>query len=371
VALKAGRTLAIAGLLAASALTGSPADADDLIGSMRTMVTQYDDTLLDIAHENDLGLIELMSANPGVDPWLPGADVTLTLPNAHILPEAPRKGIVINSAELRLYYYGDPKNPRSFPIGIGRDGYLTPHGTTTVVRKKEKPNWYLTASEIADHPELPPVIPPGPDNPLGSYALYLGWPSYLIHGTNTPWGVGRRVSRGCIRMYEEDIAFLFQRVEPGTQVTVVDQAVKLGRQDGEMFIEVQPSANQVTVMEETSRAPGPEEPLPIAEWADRILVAAGADMERLDWQAIELALARRQGFPVRITREAGVAATSGRFLGEMSDSVPQQLEQARSSGNSSALPAAITSAADTAAATPKAPPASAAARMPAPQAAPR
>ncbi|MFO1155040.1 MAG: L,D-transpeptidase family protein [Rhodospirillales bacterium] len=339
---KAGRAMAVAGFLVASVLAASPVRASDLIGSMRTMVTTYDDTILDIAHDNDLGLIEVMSANPGVDPWLPGANVTLTIPTAHILPDAPRKGIVINSAELRLYYYGDPKNPKSFPIGIGRDGYLTPHGTTTVARKKEKPNWYLTPSEIADHPELPTMIPPGPDNPLGSYALYLGWPSYLIHGTNTPWGVGRRVSRGCIRMYEEDIAWLFQRVEPGTPVNVVDQPVKLGRQDGELFIEVQPSSNQVTVMEETSKSPGPEEPLPIADWADRILIAAGPDMERLDWQAIESALSRRQGYPIQITGGSGTV-TAARIAGESVRYSPQS-EQPRTADTPAVAPPGATGA---------------------------
>ena len=365
---KAGRTLALACVIGMSAVAASPVDADDLIGGMRTTVTKFDDTLLDIAHQSDLGLIEVMSANPGVDPWLPGADVTLIMPNAHILPDAPRKGMVINSAELRLYYFGDPKNPKSFPIGIGRDGYLTPLGTTTVVRKKEKPSWYLTASEIADNPDLPTVIPPGPDNPLGSYALYLGWPTYLIHGTNTPWGVGRRVSRGCIRMYEEDIAWLFQHVDPGTPVNVVDQPVKIGRQDGEMFIEVQPSANQVTVMEETSRSPGPDEPLPIAEWADRILLAAGPDIERLDWEAIEGALARRQGFPIQITRGAGMT-TAVRSPGETAESAPQ-LEQARATVKPATFPLASPPVTTPSAPQPlpaEAPPTS----MPAPRAAPR
>ncbi|MFO1126897.1 MAG: L,D-transpeptidase family protein [Rhodospirillales bacterium] len=340
----AWRGLALAGISAFLACVAPVpiAAAADVIGGMRTMVTKYDDTLLDIAHDNDLGLIELMSANPGVDPWLPGTDVTLVMPNAHILPDAPRKGIVINTAELRLYYYGDPKNPKSFPIGIGREGYLTPHGTTSVVRKKEKPNWYLTPSEVADHPELPSVIPPGPDNPLGSYALYLGWPSYLIHGTNTPWGVGRRVSRGCIRMYEEDITWLFQRVDAGTPVNVVDQPVKLGRRDGEMFIEVQPSANQATIMEETSKSPGPEEPLPIADWADRILLAAGGDMERLDWQTLEKALTERKGYPIQITRDtAPDLATS---VARTAEGVPEMSEPGKASSSSVATTALPTGA---------------------------
>lgn len=282
----------------------------DMLGRPHTYKTQYNDTLLDIARDARLGGIELMAANPGIDAWLPGNDVTLFLPTAHLLPDAPHKGIVINTAELRLYYFGDPANPLSFPIGVGRDGYLTPHGTTTIVRKKEKPNWYLTPSEVADHPELPPVIPPGDDNPLGEYAMYLGWPSYLIHGTNIAWGIGRRASRGCIRMYPENIEWLFKRVPTGTQVTVVDQPVKLGRMDGDLYIEVQPSSKQIDAIEESSKAPGPPDPLPLAEWTDRILVAAGPDIDRVDWPAVEKALADRQGFPIRIASSAANAGTS-------------------------------------------------------------
>lgn len=281
----------------------------DMLGRPHTYTTHYDDTLLDIAREARLGGIELMAANPGVDAWLPGNNVTLFLPTAHLLPDAPRKGIVINTAELRMYYFGDPATPLSFPIGVGRDGYLTPHGTTTIVRKKEKPSWYLTPSEVADHPELPPVIPPGEDNPLGEYAMYLGWPSYLIHGTNIPWGIGRRASRGCIRMYPENIEWLFQRVPTGTQVTVVDQPVKIGRMDGDLYIEVQPSSKQIDAIEESSKAPGPPDPLPLADWSDRILVAAGPDIERIDWPTVEKALADRQGFPIRIATAADHAGT--------------------------------------------------------------
>ena len=281
----------------------------DMLGQMHTYKTHYNDTLLDIARDSRLGAIELMAANPGVDAWLPGADVNLLLPTAHLLPDAPKKGIVINTAELRMYYYGDPAKPLSFPIGVGRDGYLTPHGSTTVVRKKEKPSWYLTPSEIADHPELPSVIPPGDDNPLGDYAMYLGWHSYLIHGTNIPWGIGRRASRGCIRMYPENIEWLFSRVPIGTQVTVVDQPVKIGRMDGDLYIEVQPSSHQIDVMEETSKAPAPAEPLPLAEWSDRILALAGPDIDRIDWPAVEKALNDRQGYPIRIATSENHAGT--------------------------------------------------------------
>ena len=276
----------------------------DTIGEMHEYYIWRDnEDLLEVARADELGLIELMVANPGVDPWVPGRNTHLLLPTMHILPEGPRKGIVINTAELRLYYYDAEDGYFSFPLGVGRDGYLTPLGATKIVRKKERPSWYLTPSEIRDHPELPRVIPPGEDNPLGEYALYLGWPTYLIHGTNTPWGIGRRTSRGCIRMYPEDIEWLFRAAPIGTPVTVVDQPVKLGWKDGELYVEVQPSTMQIDKMEETSRSPGPPDPIPLAEQADRILRVAGAgDAERLDWPMIERALTDRQGYPIRITK---------------------------------------------------------------------
>ena len=140
------------------------------------------------------------------------------------------------------------------------------------MRKKEQPSWYLTPSEIRDHPELPRVIPPGEDNPLGEYAMYLGWPSYLIHGTNTPWGIGRRDQpRLHPHVPGRHRVAVPHRCRSARQVTVVDQPVKLGWKDGELYIEVQPSTMQIDKMEETSRSPGPPDPIPLAEQADRIL----------------------------------------------------------------------------------------------------
>jgi|APTNR8051073442_1049403.scaffolds.fasta_scaffold06618_4 Uncharacterized protein conserved in bacteria len=306
------RALACAGVLAVAATAVQPAHAGrtgDLIGEMHEYFTwKADEDLLDVARADELGVIELMAANPGIDPWHPGREVRITLPTMHIFPDAPRQGIVINIAEMRLYYFGAEDGPVTFPLGVGRDGFLTPLGSTKIVRKKEQPSWYLTPSEIRDHPELPKVIPPGPDNPLGEHAMYLGWPTYLIHGTNTPWGIGRRASRGCIRMYPEDIAWMYERVPVGTPVTVVDQPVKLGWKDGDLYIEVQPSPMQVDKMEETSRSPGPPDPIPVAQQTDRIVQAAGEEQARLDWAAIEKALFERAGYPIRITTAAPAPA---------------------------------------------------------------
>ncbi|MEZ5841785.1 MAG: L,D-transpeptidase family protein [Hyphomicrobiales bacterium] len=186
----------------------------DIIGELHRTVTWNTDNLLDLARAENLGLLEILAANPGVDPWLPGAGTEILLPTAHILPSGPRTGIVINLAEQRIYYYDPKRGPMTFPIGVGREGFATPIGSTKIVRKQAAPTWYPTASRLAEDPPVPRVVPPGPDNPLGEFAMYLGWPAYLMHGTNKPDGVGRRVSHGCIRMYPEDIAFLF-RVNSG------------------------------------------------------------------------------------------------------------------------------------------------------------
>ncbi len=277
------------------------AGTDDMLGAIRFHTTRYEDTLLDIARANRLGLIELMAANPGVDPWLPGENLRLVLPTAHILPDAPRRGLVVNVAELRVYYFQDADRPLiSLPLGVGREGFKTPLGKTKVVRKKQGPTWRPTANARKDDPELPAVVPPGPDNPLGDFALYLGWPTYLIHGTNKPWGVGRRVSRGCIRMYPEDIEWLFNQVPVGTPVTVIDQPVKIGRYRGDLYLEVHPSKTQMDQIEEThSAAPDPPKELQDHE---PIIRAAGPDTARLNWTMIQWALERREGLPYRITQ---------------------------------------------------------------------
>lgn len=275
----------------------------DILGEMAEFYTWTPDTLLDIARGEELGLINLMSANPGVDPWLPGKGTHLILPTAHILPDAPRRGVVINIAELRLYLYKSDGEIWSFPIGVGREGFSTPLGQSKVVRKKEGPTWYPTAAKRAEDPEVPAVVPPGPENPMGEFALYLGWPTYAVHGTNQPWAVGRRVTRGCIRLYPEDIAWVFEQVPVGTPVSVVDQPIKLGRRDGDIFVEVHPSLKQIDQIEETGRA----DPDPLPDQTDMILAYAGDDIGRLDWPAINQALAERRGYPIRITRPAAAA----------------------------------------------------------------
>ncbi len=273
----------------------------DLIGRMRAFVTDAETVLLDVARSHDLGIIELSAANPGVDPWVPGEERLIVLPTQHILPDAGRRGIVVNLAELRLYYFPREGPPETHAIGIGRDGVETPRGTTKIVRKKKNPTWYPTAATRRDNPDLPKVVPPGPDNPLGSRALYLGWPTYLIHGTSKPYGVGRRVSRGCIRLYPERIEALYDKVPVGTPVTVLDQNIKAGWHRGELYLEAHPDADQIEELEATYRMTL-KPPPPVHDY---IREKAGDAADRIDWDFVDAELVARRGYPVRITRPAG------------------------------------------------------------------
>ncbi len=274
-------------------------DQDGNLRETTTYRAAYQDTLLDVARKFGLGYVEMVAANPGTDPWLPGEGANLVLPTVHLMPDAKPEGIVINLADMRLYYFEKPDAPpRSFPIGIGRDGLTTPVGTTEIVRKTKDPTWRPTARMRAEHPELPEAVPPGPDNPMGDRAMYLGWPQYAIHGTNKPWGVGRRVSSGCIRMYPEDAEALYDLVQIGTKVTVVDQPIKFGWIDGELFMEAHPTQTQSDELEALGRF----DPVLPSSVVDQVLAAAGTKAAQLDWSRIRQAAIERRGYPVRVTR---------------------------------------------------------------------
>ncbi len=201
----------------------------DVIGEVEVIRIQDEKTFFEIMRRYDVGIEELERANPEADylRLIPGME--LVIPSRYVLPDAPRNGIVVNVPEYRIYYYPDGDSGRvlTFPISIGKEGWTTPYGRTTVVSKRHLPSWYPPASVRAEHEAagdpLPAVVPPGPDNPLGEHALYLGFASYLIHGTNQPNGLGMRASHGCIRMFPEDVETLFGMVAPGTRVTIVNQ----------------------------------------------------------------------------------------------------------------------------------------------------
>ena len=268
-----------------------------IVGKQQTYFARYEDTLLDLARAHGLGYTEIIAANPGIDPWVPGTDTRIILPTAHIVPEAARMGIVLNLADQRLYFFEpDGVSVRSAPLGIGSEGWLTPTGTTRIVRKARNPSWYVPESIRREQPELPRVVRPGPHNPLGKHALYLGWQSYLIHGTNKPFGIGRRVTHGCVRLYPEDIAWFHDNLPIGTPVAVVDQEVKLARRSGQLFLEVHPSQSQADEIERTRRFT-PSTP---AELEFRILDAAGAKRDAINWPRAKQVARERRGIPVPV-----------------------------------------------------------------------
>ncbi len=297
-------TASLAAGEAQAAAAGGTHAIPAIVGALTHHTARHEDTLLDLARHYNVGYTELRAANAHIDPWLPGAGTEIIVPASHLLPEGVRKGLVVNLGDQRLYYFPPGGGEvLTAPIGIGGEGWRTPIGRTSVVRKRERPIWYVPASIRAEDPELPAVVPPGPDNPLGRFALYLGWPAYVIHGTNKPYGVGRRVSHGCVRLYPEDIARLFEQVAIGTPVTVLDEPIKLAWVGDWLMIEAHPSQAQADEVEATGR-PTPETPVNIRE---RILEKAGPLAGLLDWRRINTAIRERSGMPLAILKRDAAA----------------------------------------------------------------
>ncbi|MFQ5660039.1 MAG: L,D-transpeptidase family protein [Gammaproteobacteria bacterium] len=222
---------------------------DSVIGELQQIRAEYRDTLLDIARSNGLGYRDIKLVNPELDTWLPGDGREIVLPSQYILPQAPHNGIILNIPEMRLYYFPEGNKPGSvdvitYPLGVGREGWDTPYVDTHIIQKKKNPSWLPPDSIRQEHEAmgdpLPERIGPGPMNPLGNYALRLGLPGYLIHGTNKPYGIGMRVSHGCIRLYPEDIKSLFKKVKLGTPVHIVNQPYKVGQHEGKIYLEAHP-----------------------------------------------------------------------------------------------------------------------------------
>ena len=285
----------------ADIFTLPPADVD-VIGQVSTITASSNETLLDIARRYDLGQNEILLANPTVDRWLPEENSVVVLPNRFILPNVARTGLVLNLPEMRLYYFPKPKpgeNPIviTHPVSVGRMDWKTPLGKTSIISKKKDPDWRppqsLKDEAIAagDEP-LPDIVKAGPDNPLGRYAMRLGIPGYLIHSTNKPYGVGMRVTHGCLRMYPEDIERLYESIPVGTPVQLVNQPIKLGWLAGSLFVELHPPLDEdqdkyANYMQSVLDA--------IAEFTDQEEINLSG---RTLWQAIE----HQDGIPVVVTR---------------------------------------------------------------------
>jgi L,D-transpeptidase ErfK/SrfK len=287
--------------VAAQAQTFALDSHQDLIGSPSQIETELKDTLPDIARENHLGFDEIVAANPGVDTWLPGRGKVVRLPTQHLLPRVPRNGIVVNLPDNRLYFFRTDANNRpivqAFPISVGQMDWKTPLGVTKIVQKEKSPTWYPPQSvrdkHLQDGDVLPASIPPGPENPLGAYALRLGIPggSYLIHGTNNPVGVGMQITHGCIRLYPEDIEFLFGEVAAGMEVRIVNQRIKTGWVGEELYLEVHQPLDGTSPQD-----------IEDATSLTRTIVAATAKRRvRVDWDAAERIFQEANGIPGRIS----------------------------------------------------------------------
>jgi L,D-transpeptidase ErfK/SrfK len=263
---------------------------EGVIGDLQQYKILGGESLFEIARKFDLGLNEIADANPGVDPFTPRSGTLVDIPTAWILPEVPmRSGIVVNIPEFRLYYFPRelPGQVATFPLGIGDEGRVTPVGSYTVIEKIANPSWYVPKSIRSESPHLPKVVPPGPDNPMGSHALRLSLPVLLIHGTNRPWGIGSRSSHGCLRLYPEDIVKLFALVPKGTQVAIVNQPVKAGARGERVFVEAHRAPPEECSVESALQL-----------LADKNLVA------RTDFTKLIRVVAEMTGVPVDVTVSA-------------------------------------------------------------------
>jgi L,D-transpeptidase ErfK/SrfK len=304
-------SVAIVSFLAASTVRATVYELKDgeppVFGSVEHIRAVFEDTLPDLARFNSLGYEEIVRANPGIDPWLPGVGTEIAIPGRRILPPGPYEGIVVNLPEHRLYYFpkrkkNGPQLVVTYPVSIGKMDWHTPLGESRIIAKTKKPSWRPPESVRKEHAErgepLPLVVPPGPDNPLGEYAMRLDIKpgSYMIHGTNNPIAVGMAVTHGCIRMYPEDIAALFSQVPVGTKVRLISEPVKVAYVNGELLLEVHPPVD----------AQGQTMEADVEMLAKHLDQALGPTTAAIHWDyAIETLQAAR-GIPTVVALEAEV-----------------------------------------------------------------
>ncbi len=301
---KIWRWLLCAALAGASnARAGSfplPPPGESIVGEIQAQETSAADTLSDIARAHHVGYDQIVQANPAIDPWLPGEGARVVVPTQHVLPDAPREGLVLNLPEMRIYYYpprrrGETQAVLTFPVSIGRLDWSTPLGLTRVASKVVNPEWRPPASIKAEHAqdgeELLDVYPPGPDNPLGEYALRLAREGYLIHGTNRPYGIGMRVTHGCVRLYPEDIALLFRAVPVGAPVRILNQPNKVGWRDGRLYLESHPPLEENRARDGNRLTPA----------VQAVVAATRARDARINWDEVVRVATEAQGIPIAIS----------------------------------------------------------------------
>lgn len=284
-----------------------PAPGDDIVGQVQVVKAKYEDTFADLGTANNLGYLEMVAANPGVDPWLPGEGKEVVLPTRFILPPGPREGIVINLAEYRLYYYPKDKNVvYTFPLGIGREGWGSPLGTGRITAKTPNPAWYppksIREEHAADGDMLPTVVPPGPDNPLGPYKMSLSFPGYLIHGSNKKFGIGMQVSHGCFRMFNHNVLELAAMAPVNTPVRIINEPYKFGVSGGKVYLEAHAPLNdqgEPSVVDKHTAV------------INALLKREDLTGLRLDWDVVREVVASEDGLPVPIAQvDNSVVATS-------------------------------------------------------------
>ena len=319
-----------------------PTDGSSVVGTDLHIKTVYKDTLLDIARRNSLGYYEIIRANPGVDMWLPGEGTDIMLPGRRILPPGPRQGIVVNIPEHRLYYYPKPKKGEkpvviTYPVSIGKMDWKTPLGETHVTQKEKHPFWYPPESvrkeHIANGDPLPPgPQKPGPDNPLGDYAMRLaaGNGTYLIHGTNNPMAVGMAITHGCIRMYPEDVAALFPLIPVGTKVMLINEPVKVAFVDGELLVEAHPPVD-----DEGQNTAEPNMDLLSA----KLDQALGSTTAAIHWDFAKQALQAANGIPTVVGIQADMSPEQAAAAEAAESNAPAPSAQQPSAASGAPAPA--------------------------------
>lgn len=272
----------------------SVAKGDDVIGRFAVVRLEKGDTLPDIARHFGLGINAISAANPGVDVWVPEAGESILLPLSFILPDTPRKGIVVNLATMRIFQYkGDGKTlaVSTYPVGVGADDRPTPTGPTRVVRKAVRPTWHVPASIAERHRKIGDILPaqvlPGPENPLGEYALYLSKTGYLMHGTNKPASIGLQATNGCMRLYPENIKTLFNDTPVNTPVAIVSQPYLIGQRNGMLYMEAHTPLEELGTVERQ-------------KMYEKLRNIEKKSSRKLDWKKIKEVQAEARGIPVPI-----------------------------------------------------------------------